>query len=682
MKKLLVIAVLLCMNALMLQARQLTGQLVPNTAAEPQQKSGSAQLTLRLDKAETEVSPMLYGLMTEEINYAYEGGLYTQLVPNPSFADMFNPRGGRRGRQNQNQPRYTVRPERWQLSDTVKVQVRQNRQGGINDANPTSLVVNFDEAGLALVSEGYWGFPIRKNTAFKGALYARQPASGNAQTPVKSLTIALKSADGTTTYAETKVSGFGNEWKKFDIQLTTSPTQADTKDARLFIVANEGGSIELTRVTLFAPSYKGRKNGLRVDLMEMMAEMRPKFVRFPGGNYLEGNNFANRFDWKKTIGDPDERPGHQSPWGYRSTDGLGLLEFCQWAEDTGGEPVVGVFAGYVLNGDHLDGDYVKPFIQDALDEIEYIMGDASTKWGAMRARDGHPQPFPLHYVEVGNEDFFDRSGSYPNRFKMFYEAIKARYPQLQIISTVGYNALKSKDIPNPVVDVIDEHYYRNAFDMYRNAFQYDTYDRKGPKIFCGEWATREGSPTTNMNAALGDAAWMACMERNSDICIMSCYAPLFVNVEPGAMQWASDLIGYDVLNAYGSPSYWAQVMFAKYLGDRIVPVEAVGIPQQKLDRNDEANAVFYTATKDAKTGKTYLKLVNAVGDAQKLSIKLDGAKKMKSKAKKIELKSAQPEDTNSIDNPRNIIPQESTQKVGKQFPITLAPYSITVLVIE
>lgn len=643
------------------------------------------QLTLRLDKAEKEVSPMLYGLMTEEINYSYEGGLYTQLVPNPSFADMFNPRGGRRGgRPNQNAPRFTVRPERWQLTDTVKVRVRQNRQQGINDANPTSLIINCEQAGLGIVSEGYWGFPIRKATSFKGAIYAKTPTANNNESvsPVKSLTIALKSADGSTTYAETKVSGFTNEWKKFDIQLTTSATQADTKDARLFIIANESGSIELTRVTLFAPSFKGRKNGLRVDLMEMMAEMKPKFLRFPGGNYLEGNNFANRFDWKQTIGNPDERPGHQSPWGYRSTDGLGLLEFCQWAEDTGGEPVVGVFAGYVLNGDHLDGEYIKPFIQDALDEIEYIMGDASTKWGAVRARDGHPEPFPLHYVEIGNEDFFDRSGSYPNRFKMFYEAIKARYPQLQIISTVGYNALKSNAIPNPVVDVIDEHYYRNAFDMYRNAFQYDRYDRNGPKIFCGEWATREGSPTTNMNAALGDAAWMSCMERNSDICIMSCYAPLFVNVEPGAMQWASDLIGYDVLNSYGSPSYWAQVMFSKYLGNRIVPVEATDIPKQTLDRNDEANAVFYTATTDTKDGKTYLKLVNAVGNNQKLNIKLDGAKKVKSKAKKIELKSARPEDTNSIDKPRNIVPQESTQKVGKQFPITLAPYSITVLVLE
>lgn len=204
---------------------------------------------------------------------------------------------------------------------------------------------------------------------------------------MKSLKIALKSADGNTTYAETKVSGFTGDWKKLDYQLTTSATQADTKDARLFFIADEAGSIELTRVTLFAPSFKNRPNGLRTDLMEMMVEMNPKFLRFPGGNYLEGNNFANRFDWKQTIGNPDERPGHQSPWGYRSTDGLGLLEFLQWAEDIGGEPVVGVFAGYVLNGDHLDGDYVKPFIQDALDEIEYIIGDAqTTKWGAIRAR--------------------------------------------------------------------------------------------------------------------------------------------------------------------------------------------------------------------------------------------------------------------------------------------------------
>ena len=212
MKKLLLLIAMLSMNAVMLNAQT---------------------LTLRLDKAETEVSPMLYGLMTEEINYSYEGGLYTQLVANPAFTDMFNPGRGRRGgRPNANAPRITPRPDRWQLSDTVKVQVRQNRQDGINSAIPTSLVVNYDEAGLALVSEGFWGFPIRKNTTFKGSLYVRQPAARNneaaAPTPLRSLTIALKSADGNTTYAETKVSGFSNAWKKIDYQLTIPATQADT----------------------------------------------------------------------------------------------------------------------------------------------------------------------------------------------------------------------------------------------------------------------------------------------------------------------------------------------------------------------------------------------------------------------------------------------------------------------
>ena len=663
MKRLFAMIAMLSSCALMLQAQQ---------------------LTLRLDKAEKEVSPMLYGLMTEEINYSYEGGLYTQLVPNPSFADMFNPRGGRRGgRPNQNAPRFTVRPERWQLTDTVKVRVRQNHQQGINDANPTSLIVNCEQAGLGIVSEGYWGFPIRKSTNFKGAIYAKTPTANNNEnvSPVKSLTIALKSADGSTTYAETKVSGFTNEWKKFDIQLTTSATQADTKDARLFIIANESGSIELTRVTLFAPSFKGRKNGLRVDLMEMMAEMKPKFLRFPGGNYLEGNNFANRFDWKQTIGNPDERPGHQSPWGYRSTDGLGLLEFLQWAEDCGAEPILGVFAGYVLSTDYLSADFCDNFVQDALDEIEYVIGGADTKWGAQRIKDGHPEPFPLHYVEIGNEDFFDLSGSYPGRYKKFYEAIKAKYPQLQIISTQEAKMIKEQaeetGVDNIKLDVIDEHYYRSTEDMYRAFNQYDSYDRKGPKIFCGEWASREGTPTTNMNAALGDAAWMSAMERNSDIVIAHCYAPLFVNVNKGGMQWESDLIGVDALNAYGSPSYYAQCMYANHVGNKIVPIEVANMPKMAV-KDGELSQIYYSATTDTKTGKTYLKLVNGGSTKQNVTIYIKGGKVQKN-GKQIILTSANPEDTNSIDNPRNIVPVAKKIKAGKNFKVNLPAYSVNVL---
>ena len=274
--------------------------------------------------------------------------------------------------------------------------------------------------------------------------------------------------------------------------------------------------------------------------------MQPKFLRFPGGNYVEGNTIAERFNWKETIGDVSQRPGHRSPWGYWSTDGFGLLEFLEWCEDLKMEPVLAVYAGYSLRQQHIDpGTNLDSFVQDALDEIEYVTGDANTKWGAQRVKDGHSKPFPLRYVEVGNEDFFDRSGSYEGRFAQFYDAIKAKYPNLQVIATTP---VKSR-----VPDLVDEHYYRSQEDMQAHALDYDKYSRTNKtKIFVGEWATRVGSPTPNMAGALGDAAWMTGMERNSDIVLMECYAPLFVNVSQltgggRSMQWATDLIGYDAL---------------------------------------------------------------------------------------------------------------------------------------
>ena len=262
----------------------------------------------------------------------------------------------------------------------------------------------------------------------------------------------------------------------------------------------------------------------------------------------------------------------------------------------------------------------------------------------------------------------------------FYDAIKAKYPQLQIISTQDERALRG-NAENPAavkVDVIDEHYYRNAEAMYRAAQQYDSYDRKGPKIFCGEWATREGSPTTNMNAALGDAAWMTCMERNSDIVVAHCYAPLFVNVNQGGMQWESDLIGYDALTSFGSPSYHAQCMFAQNLGDKVVPMLADGVPTVAMGRGEPVPQLYYNTTVDSRTGQLYLKVVNIGATAQQVTITVQGAKP-KGKAEVITLKSARPEDTNSIDNPNNIIPQKSSMKVSGNFRLPLSPYSITVV---
>jgi alpha-N-arabinofuranosidase len=248
---------------------------------------------------------------------------------------------------------------------------------------------------------------------------------------------------------------------------------------------------------------------------------------------------------------------------------MGLLEFLNWCEDLHMEPVLGVYAGYSMRQVRVAfGPDLEPYVKDALDEIEYVSGSISTTWGARRAKDGHPAPLNLQYIEVGNEDNFDRqAGSYDGRFAQFYDAIKAKYPILQVIATMP--------VKGRTPDVMDEHYYRRSEDeMAALAHDYDSRPRTGPKVFVGDWATRVGDPTPNMSAALGDAAWMTGMERNSDLVIMSCYAPLFVNVNPGGMQWRTDLIGYDTLSSYGSPAYYAQKMFSLNHGDLVLPVTA------------------------------------------------------------------------------------------------------------
>ena len=252
------------------------------------------------------------------------------------------------------------------------------------------------------------------------------------------------------------------------------------------------------------------------------------------------------------------------------------------------------------------GPDLDPYIQDALDEIEYVTGGADTKWGAVRAQNGHPAPFPLTYVEIGNEDFFDKSGSYDGRYAQFYKAIKAKYPDLQLIATTPVKSIRP--------DVIDDHYYVRATEFFHDATHYDKTDRSGPKIFVGEWATREGAPTPNFGAALGDAAWMTGLERNSDVIVMAAYAPLLVNVNPGGMQWETDLIGYDALRSYGSPSYYAQVMFSSYLGDETLASKLEG----------GGPKLFYSVTEDTKSHRLYLKLVNAASAPQSIAIKFPG----------------------------------------------------------
>ena len=634
--------------------------------------ASAQQLTLHIDQAQKDVSPTLYGMMTEEINYSYEGGLYGQLLRNATFREDKHGR-----RPNPWTPWKSGGAKYWTATDTTRSVLTLTQKGGYSRALPACL--NWKaQAGASLANDGYWGIAVRPCEHYKGYLIARATQGGP-------LTVSLQSTDGKTTYASTQVSGLSTQWQKvsfeMDIPATGKTTVSPTKDVRFVLTAPEGGNYDFSKVVLFPRTFNDRPNGLRPDLMRMMTKMSPKFLRFPGGNYVEGNDFHNRFDWKRTVGSPDERPGHWSPWGYWSTDGLGLPEFLTWAEDCGAEPILAVFAGYVLKGDYLPAEYCGPFIQDALDEIEYCIGSADTKWGAQRVRDGHPEPYPLHYVEIGNEDFFDESESYAGRYKAFYEAIKARYPQLRLIASAGQKQIeqwaRETGVTGLKFDVIDEHYYRNTKGMYQSVNLYDGYDRKGPKIFCGEWASREGKPTTNMNAALGDAAWMTGMERNADLLIGHCYAPLFVNVNPGGMQWESDLIGYDALKAYGSPSYYAQCMFASNVGNKIVPVEAKDIPQMDY-QGSSLPQLYFSATTSTTDGQTYLKIVNGGTTPQTITIHTIGGKPAK-KGLLTVLHANKPDETNSINEPTHIVPQSSKVKTGSNFKLTVKPYSVNVI---
>ncbi len=610
-----------------------------------------------------DVSPLLYGLMTEEINHAYDGGLYAELIQNRAFLDSSD------------------EPVHWSVvnDDNSAATIALDPTNSFNDQLTMSLrlvVIKAEKehpAGVA--NSGFWGIPVQPRTTYRATLLAR--ADANFSGPV---TVSIVSDDGSKVYASKKFSGLATGWKQFEVRLRTGRV-APTAQAHFVITLDQPGTIWLGLVSLFPPTWHNQPNGFRKDLMQMLVDLNPKFLRFPGGNYVEGSTVDSRFDWKKTIGPIYQRHGHESPWGYRSTDGLGLLEFLEWCQDMNAEPVMAVYAGYSLDGKHTNpGPDLQPFVQEALDEIEYVIGDTSTTWGAQRARDGHPAPFNLHYVEIGNEDWFDKSGSYDQRFAQFYDAIKAKYPQLKVISTIGNDQPESARVHSRRPDVTDEHYYRSVSDFLHMSPGYATnYDRSGPEIFVGEWAAYETSfppwdnrserqpPTPDLKAALGDSVFMAAMERNSDLIKMQCYAPLLVNVNPGARQWRPDLIGYDAISCYGSPSYYAIQMFSRNLGDEILSTASIQTPVQGC------------ATRDGKTGKIFVNLVNPQATAATVAIRITGATSLASTGSVITL-TGKADDSNSVRQPRNVVPVTTrTNGFGPDFDCTLPPFSIVVL---
>lgn len=521
----------------------------------------TAIVTVDVNKPGTPMPPMFYGLMTEEINHAYDGGLYAELIQNRTFQDN-----------DQN-------PVHWTAVGNATLTL--DRSEPVNWANPVCLRVGLSGELAGVANGGFWGIPVKPKTAYAVSFFAK--GSDGFAGPV---TAAIVGNDGTEFASATSESVTAG-WKKFTLTLTTADGITPTKAAKFVLRASGNGSVSFNLVSLFPPTYQDVPGGLRPDLMELMAGLKPSFIRLPGGNYLEGNSFPDRFNWKRQIGPVEERPGHMGCWGYRSSDGMGLTQMLLWCKQLNAEPVLGVFAGYTLNRDHLNaGPDMQPFVDEALEEIEYITGGPDTKWGKQRIADGFPEPFKLTYVEIGNEDWFDRSPSYDGRFTQMFDAIRAKYPHLKIIATAPVHSRKP--------DLYDDHFYQPPNAMAADSNHYDKpKDQKAkpelrydggrfhgnfvrgqvPDVFCGEWATQEGAPTPTHRAALADAIWLIGLERNADLVKMQCYAPLFANVNtnPRGWQWGTNLIGYDAMTAFGSPSYYAQAMIAQNKADHLLP---------------------------------------------------------------------------------------------------------------
>ncbi len=503
----------------------------------------AASITVQADRPAHRISPTLWGIFFEDINLSADGGIYAELVRNRSFEDSDKPE------------HWTLLKRGGEASMTVS-QVNPMAADPTRTRNRRSLQLDIAKAGadspVALANDGYWGMAVKQGEQYDLTFFARAAAGFNGP-----LIATLESADGKV-LAREQVAGIGAGWKQF--RATFKLTATDPK-ARLVLSAAQPGTVWLDFVSLF-PRATWKGHGLRPDLAEMLVGLKPAFVRFPGGCWVEGDTMREAYRWKETLGDPTERRLQWNIWQYWATHGLGYHEYLQMCEDLGAEPLFVINCG-MSHKENIPMDQMGPFVQDALDAIEYANGPTNSVWGGLRARTGHPAPFNLKYLEIGNEN---GGPAYHERWTLFHKAIRARYPEVQLIANV-WGGYPTKERP----DIIDEHYYDTPDFFIRQAGKYDNYDRKGPKVYVGEYAVTRDTGLGNLRGAVGEAAFMVGMERNSDVVTLSSYAPLFCNANH--KRWPVNLINYDSSRAYGIPSFYVQQMFAANRGDVVLPVE-------------------------------------------------------------------------------------------------------------
>jgi alpha-L-arabinofuranosidase len=513
--------------------------------AQPSAAGGTASMTIQVDKPGVKVSPTLYGIFFEEINHAGDGGLYAELVQNRSFEN-------------------SDKPDCWTVvtDGPGKGEIAIDTDNPMCENNPRSLRLKITSDGqgkVGVANDGFWGISVVKDMEYDLSVALR---SGDGfAAPVG---VALASADLKTIYGAARIESIDSQWKTYKLTLTSNAT--DPK-ARLLLGSWESGTLWIDMVSLFPhKTFKDRPNGLRMDLATMLENLRPSFVRFPGGCWVEGETLDTAMRWKRTIGEPAQRRNQWNLWRYFSTNGLGFHEYLQLCEDLGAEPLFVVNCGMShkeqRSREPITTEGVEEFVQDALDAIEYATGPADSKWGSLRAKAGHPAPFSLKYLEIGNEN---GGPAYDARYAMFYDAIKAKYPQINLIADQWRGLPKSKP-----VEIVDEHYYNNPEFFINNANKYDNYDRKGYKVYVGEYAVTKNTGHGSLRGAVGEAAFMTGMERNSDVVVMSSYAPLFINVND--RKWNPDLIQFDSSRSCGIPSYYVQQMFSQNRSEVVVPL--------------------------------------------------------------------------------------------------------------
>lgn len=506
----------------------------------PALHAAEGSLEVDLGRDLHEASPSLYGIFFEDINCSADGGLYAELVRNRNFED-------------------SDRPDHWTLvtSGAAEANLAIDRERPVSPKNPRSLRVEIVRPGTgraALVNDGFWGISVVKGATYDLSLYLRTEAGFKGP-----LTATLESLDGVV-YARAKLGLAGPDWKPW---RGTLKAQGTDPKARLVISAEQPGTFWLDMVSLFPrKTWKNRPNGLRPDLAAMLAGLKPAFVRFPGGCWVEGDTMKDAYRWKQTIGPVAERRTQHNIWQYEATHGIGYHEYLQLCEDLGAEALFVINCG-MSHKETVPMDRMGEFVQDALDAIEYANGPASSTWGAVRARNGHPAPFNLKYLQVGNEN---GGPAYHQRYALFHDAIKAKYPDIALIA----NEWGGRPGNRPL-EIVDEHYYSTPEFFISNAGKYDRYDRSRYKIYVGEYAVTQNGGQGNLRAAIGEAAFMTGMERNSDVVVMASYAPLFANVN--YKKWNPDLINFDSSRVYGLPGYYVQQLFSLNRPEVILPLE-------------------------------------------------------------------------------------------------------------